>query len=252
MNNNSINSNLNSLKNEFTIYKNKENTEEVKKDNIIEKKTNFVKETFLFSCVFLFGTTLITFIEAMKTKSENARHILNIETAVSLIAGYVYSIFLTMVNDKNFDLKNITKIRYMDWAITTPFLLLALTLFFTYYKKKNPSLSQFLIVIFFNYLMLIFGYLGETQQIAKNTGGILGFIAFIAMLFFLWNYFVKHDDFRHQKTIFFVFAGIWTLYGVAYYLSDEDKNIMYNFLDVISKSGFGLFMWLYFGKVFEL
>ena len=72
------------------------------------------------------------------------------------------------------------------------------------------------------------------------------------MLFFLWNYFVKHDDFRHQKTIFFVFAGIWTLYGVAYYLSDEDKNIMYNFLDVISKSGFGLFMWLYFGKVFDL
>ena len=33
-------------------------------------------------------------------------------------------------------------------------------------------------------------------------------------------------------------------------ISDEDKNILYNFLDVISKSGFGLFMWLYYGRVF--
>ncbi len=238
-----------------TNYKQSLKTEEIKdknNDDMIKKKTEFVKHTFLFSCIFLFGTTLITFIEAMKTTSENARHILNVETAVSLIAGYVYSIFVTMINDKDFNLKNITQIRYMDWAITTPFLLLALTLFFTYYKKKNPSLLQFLVVIFFNYLMLIFGYLGETQQIEKNTGGILGFGAFILMLYFMWIYFVKHDDFRHQKTIFFVFAAIWSVYGIAYYMSDEDKNILYNFLDVISKSGFGLFMWLYFGKVFEI
>jgi hypothetical protein len=56
----------------------------------------------------------------------------------------------------------------------------------------------------------------------------------------------------HQKLIFFVFAIIWSFYGIAYYLDIENKNIMYNFLDVISKSGFGLFMWLYYGKVFTL
>ncbi len=221
-------------------------------NELIKKKTAFVKETFLFSCIFLFGTTLITFIEAMKTTSERARHILNVETAVSLIAGYVYSIFMTFVNREDFNLKNITQIRYMDWAITTPFLLLGLVLFFTFYNKKSPNLLKFLLVIFCNYLMLIFGYLGETGKIDKLKGGIYGFIAYFALLYFMYHFFVKHDDFRHQKTIFIVFAIIWTFYGIAYYLSDEDKNIMYNFLDVISKSGFGLFMWLYFGKVFSL
>jgi len=84
------------------------------------------------------------------------------------------------------------------------------------------------------------------------TGGILGFIAYFFMLYFLYTRFVKHDDFRHKQAIFIVFAIIWSFYGIAYYLSDENKNIMYNFLDVISKSGFGLFMWLYYGKVFTI
>lgn len=218
----------------------------------IEDKTKFVKETFLFSCIFLFGTTIITFIESMKTESVKARHILNVETAVSLIAGYVYSIFLTMTQKEDFNLKHITQVRYMDWVITTPFLILGLVLFFTFYSKRPLHFSSFFLVIIFNYLMLLFGYLGETENIDKMTGGILGFIAYFLMLYFLYTRFVKHDDFRHKQTIFIVFAIIWSFYGIAYYLSDENKNILYNFLDVISKSGFGLFMWLYYGKVFTI
>jgi len=220
--------------------------------SLLPDKTTFVKETFLFSCIFLFGTTLITFIESMKTDSVKARHILNVETAVSLIAGYVYSIFLTMTQRKDFTLQHITLIRYMDWAITTPFLILGLVLFFTFYSKKPVSFTCFFYVIFFNYLMLLFGYLGESQQIDKMVGGFLGFVAYALMLFFMFKFFVRHDDFRHKQTVFIVFAIIWSFYGVAYYLSDEDKNILYNFLDVISKSGFGLFMWLYYGRVFTL
>ncbi len=215
-----------------------------------ENKLYFVKETFLFSCIFLFGTTLITFIESMKTDNIKARHILNIETAVSLIAGYVYSIFVTMTNREDFTLKHITQIRYMDWVITTPFLILGLILFFTFYSKKPVLFSKFLIVILCNYLMLLFGYLGESNKISMISGGLIGFIFYALMLYFMYKYFVKHDDFRHKKTIFIVFAIIWSFYGLAYFLSDEDKNIMYNLLDVISKSGFGLFMWLYYGRVF--
>ncbi len=217
-----------------------------------ENKIKFVKETFLFSCIFLFGTTLITFIESMKTDSIKARHILNVETAVSLIAGYVYSMFLSMTQRKDFTLEHITQIRYMDWAITTPFLILGLVLFFTFYSKKPISFTCFAFVIFFNYLMLLFGYLGENGYMDKMQGGIIGFIAYALMLYFLYRFFVKHDDFRHKKMIFIVFAIIWSFYGIAYYLDIENKNIMYNFLDVISKSGFGLFMWLYYGKVFTL
>ena len=215
-------------------------------------KISFVKETFVFSCIFLFGTTIITFIESMRNKSERARHILNVETAVSLIAGYVYSIFYQMTKEKDFDLKNIIKMRYMDWVITTPFLILGLILFFTFNQKTPPNLIYFLYVIIFNYLMLLFGYLGETGRIDKMKGGIYGFIAYAVMLYLIWHYFVRHDDFRHQKTLFIVFAILWSIYGVAYYLSDENKNIIYNFMDVISKSGFGLFMWLYYGRVFTL
>jgi bacteriorhodopsin len=216
----------------------------------IAQKIYFVKETFLFSCIFLFGTTLITFIESMKTDTIKARHILNVETAVSLIAGYVYSIFVTMTQREDFSLRHITQIRYMDWVITTPFLLLGLILFFTFYSKNPVSFRKFFVVILCNYLMLLFGYLGETDRMNKMLGGVLGFIAYALMLYFLYSYFVHNDHFRHKRKVFIVFAIIWSFYGIAYYLSDEDKNILYNFLDVISKSGFGLFMWLYYGRVF--
>jgi bacteriorhodopsin len=140
----------------------------------------------------------------------------------------------------------------MDWAITTPFLILGLVLFFTFYSKKPISFISFSVVILFNYLMLLFGYLGENGYMDKMQGGVIGFIAYALMLYFMYRFFVKNDDFRHKKIIFIVFAIIWSFYGIAYYVDVENKNIMYNFLDVISKSGFGLFMWLYYGKVFTL
>jgi len=50
---------------------------------------------------------------------------------------------------------------------------------------------------------------------------------------------------------FIVFAILWSLYGVAYQLEEEDKNIAYNVLDVFSKALFGVGLWFYYGKVLK-
>jgi hypothetical protein len=38
---------------------------------------------------------------------------------------------------------------------------------------------------------------------------------------------------------------VWGLYGVAAALADVPKNVMYNAIDVVSKNGFGLFIFVY-------
>lgn len=208
-----------------------------------------VRSSFLFSYLVLFASTMITFVESIRTKSIRARHILNLETAVSVIAAYVYMIFLGMLDRPDVSLDDITKYRYMDWFITTPMLLLALLLFFNFYNKNDLPVQTFLWVLLFNSLMLMFGYLGETKKIDKTIGSILGFLFYILMLVVIWFGVVSGSKVTNHKIVFIVFALIWTMYGVAYYLEVKRKNIMYNLLDVISKSMFGLFMWLYYGSV---
>ncbi len=232
------------------------------KDDTIQKRTNYMigdetfKKSFVVSCLVLFGSSFITFIEALKTDSPRARHILNLETAVSLIAGYVYMKFVEMVDKKETlseELKKeIVQYRYIDWFITTPLLILALVAFFTYYDKTPLNIKYYLLAIFFNAIMLYAGYLGETGQIHKMEGFGVGFAGYAGMMLTIWCYFVHEQERYHQKLIFFVFAIIWSFYGIAYLLDSHTKNLIYNILDVFSKTMFGLFMWAYYGNVVSI
>jgi hypothetical protein len=213
------------------------------------KYLNLVKNSFRLSCLVLVASTFITLIEALKTENKKARHILNLETAVSFVAAYVYNIFGGMVDKEDFSLKNITAYRYMDWIITTPMLLLALLLFTTYLNKDELHLTRYLIVLFLNYGMLLFGYLGEIEKINRTISLTGGTIFFIGLILFIWFYYIHGRNILIQKIVFIAFTIVWSLYGIAFMLDEKTKNLTYNFLDIISKVFFGLFMWIYYGGV---
>jgi hypothetical protein len=206
-----------------------------------------LNNTFLTTYVVLFGYTAITLIEALRTTSVNTRHIMNIETTVSLVAGLVYGMFLDQSKKPDFDLKEIVPIRYLDWMITTPLILLALVVFY-----NNPSthvdIKTFSIIAGLNWSMLLAGYLGETNMIPKSYGLVGGFLCFFAMLFYMFMTIVPKGS---SWIVFIVFAVIWSAYGLAYLMDEEEKNIAYNILDVMSKALFGIVLWLYFGKVLD-
>lgn len=204
---------------------------------------SFLRNTFSTSYLVLFGYTIITLVEALRTKSVGVRHIMNIETAVSLIAGFVYGQFQEIMKQPIPDFDQIMQLRYVDWSITTPLILLALLLF--YNGTNSVSFWKYLQIIALNGGMLLFGYLGETKRIDKLTGSIVGFIFFAAMLFVLASCCLG----GHSPLVFVIFSLLWTLYGVAYWLEEENKNIMYNILDVCSKAIFGVILWLYYGHV---
>ncbi len=205
------------------------------------------KNTFYISYLVLFGYTIITLVEAIRTPSVLIRHIMNIETAISLVAGMVYSFLNEEVRKPGADLKKITQIRYVDWSITTPLILLVLLLF--YNGENSIDYKTYLGVVGLNAGMLYSGYLGESGAIHKMTGGIAGFLFFGAMLALFYSCCVPGSK---NPIVFWIFALIWTLYGVVYYLEDEEtKNICYNVLDVIAKALFGVVLWSYYGKVLK-
>src|SRR5210317_1330040 len=126
-----------------------------------DMNVKLINTSFYITYVFLLTTGTITFIEAIRTKVPEVRNILNLETCISIIAAYFYGRFLEKLNKDKVDYKEINETRYTDWAITTPIMLLVLVLAFLYNSKGGRlNFFTFLLILFLNYGMLIFGYLG--------------------------------------------------------------------------------------------
>ena len=204
--------------------------------------------SFYITYVLLLTTGTITFIEALRNKNIMVQHIMNLETCISVVAGYFYSVFQEKIKKmKEIDWKELTRIRYVDWAITTPIMLLVLSLVLSFNTNTKIKLHWFVLTVVFNYLMLYFGYLGETGM-EKRTASILGFLFFFLTygLVFM-NYLTKYN--RDNWIIFSMYVLVWSIYGVAYHFEEERKNIIYNYLDLISKCFVGIGLWIYYVKI---
>jgi bacteriorhodopsin len=175
---------------------------------------------------------------------------MNLETAVSLVAGFAYSIFVSRL-DAGSKFEDLMPLRYLDWCITTPMLLLVLLIFFTFRDSKRIPVHVYGWILLFNYLMLISGYLGEKGTIDKKLGCLLGFIAYVIMVGIIYVNFIHGKKLGHEALIFTVFLIIWGMYGVAYLLETNAKHLTYNVLDVIAKAFFGMYMWVYYSQLFN-
>jgi len=226
--------------------------------------TSLVINSFYITYIFLITTSVITFIEALRSPIPQVRHILNLETCISIIASYFYGLFIEQINktkkdeaikDENIDsvddlpLAKINNMRYSDWVITTPFMLLALSMLLGYENKIQVKFKPYLLVLFFNFLMLGFGYSGEIGLLHRTLANFIGFIFFFLTFGTIWKLFMTGLKVTYQsKFIFWLYVGLWSLYGVFYQTSEATKLIGYNILDLTTKAIIGILFWLYLTK----
>jgi bacteriorhodopsin len=238
--------------------------------------------SFYITYVFLLTTTAITFIEALRSPVPQIRHIMNIETCISIVASYFYGLFIEEINkaqnlynvkddtkDNNnniidniantdsaiikplsiIPIEKINNMRYIDWSITTPFMLLVLSMVLGYENKVIVKFRPFVLTMVLNFAMLAFGYSGEIGLLNKNIAGFMGFIFFFLTYGTIWKLFMTGSKITVQsKFIFWIFLGTWSLYGLFYYTNEATKLIGYNILDLIAKAFVGIFFWLYLTK----
>jgi hypothetical protein len=96
-------------------------------------------------------------------------------------------------------------------------------------KKANKSIvsfdySKIGIILLLNIIMLIFGFLGESNKLNHTFACIIGFIPFIIMFYLIWKW---YGDYIKNKKIFGIFLIVWSLYGIVYFLPNNSKNIRY-------------------------
>ena len=231
-----------------------ENSNTKNKNKKTEVINPLVKLSFIITNILLLTTGLITFIEALRTQNPVLRHLFNIETCISLVAGYFYANFVSKIDEyekenKPIDWDSITLSRYIDWAITTPMMLLVLCIFLSMESKTIIHLSTLVLIMIFNYLMLFIGYLGETKVLDRFTACIGGFIPFFIIFYLIISNFVIIKKGIKKYWLLILYLLTWTMYGFVYLLEENNKNIAFNILDCISKCLVGIGLWIYYIKI---
>jgi bacteriorhodopsin len=217
-----------------------------------DKLFDMVKMTFYITYVLLITTGTITLIEALRTSQPLVRHVMNLETCISIIAGYFYSQFIDKIDKSTgaIDYKGINETRYNDWFITTPLMILVIMLSLSYQPGKHSvHLGSYVTAVALNFGMLFSGYLGEKGTISKESGCLVGFLFFIGLFGLIFFQYVSGSKQTFNYVLFGIYLFIWSIYGIAYMVEEEKKNIIYNVLDVTAKCFVGLGLWAYFTKI---
>ena len=178
------------------------------------------------------------------------RQLLLLELVVQFFEGSFY-VWLAYNFTK---VLNVTPKRYLDWFITTPTMLITLMTYLIYLntmvENKTTELEFFTVlkensnifipVVLLNWLMLLFGYLGEMRIIPVLLGVFLGFIPFLLYYYIIYVNYVTQNT--NGYLLFWYFFFFWSMYGFVAVLPYYFKNAFYNILDLFAKNFFGIFL----------
>lgn len=180
-------------------------------------------------------------------------NIISIEMVVQFIEFIFYLWLMLSIYAKNI---NITSFRYIDWFITTPIMLTTIIFFFAYQsnldkfkdKEGNVTIKEIIKkeyktiipILIFNFLMLLFGLLGELGILNKYISLMLGTFFFLLSFYSLYKNYVALSK-KNNNIFYFIFI-IWAIYGIVYLLPYNYRNASYNILDIFSKNVYGLFL----------
>ena len=213
---------------------------------------NHIYYTGILSLIVQLVTGIIDFYVLILTIPASfilIRELLIMEFIVQIIEFSFYSWMVFNFNA----IKNITPVRYYDWMITTPTMLITFMFYLKFVSNQEQNIKSesyltelkkewkvVLNVILLDWIMLISGYLGEKNIFSYLTTTLVGFVPFLLMFYIIYNNFAVQS--KQSQKIFWYFSGVWAIYGIAAILPYKIKNSLYNILDLFSKNFFGLFL----------
>lgn len=210
-------------------------------------------DNVLFTAYISLVTQLVTGVIALfgifiplEEKDLILRDILWLELLVQCVE-IIFYIWLVM------RLKNITYdpayVRYADWFITTPVMLVTTVYFFEWTHREavrgadinHRDFEYLWTIVASNCMMLLTGFLGEIHLLYKSVAVVIGSL-FLGITFYLL--YKKYVTNYINAVLFSIMLLLWALYGVAFMFSYSIKNQMYNLLDIFSKNIYGIFIFL--------
>lgn len=213
-------------------------------------ENDLVASTFFFSMFALLGGALFFFLERNNVPKRWHANV-TIAGIICIIAGSNYYYMQGMYINTG---TSPTHFRYVDWLFTVP---LMCTQFYLLLRPAGARPSSLWRLVLAGLWMIGFGYFGETSSaywsILWGSVSTLGYLVIIHEIWF--GPLAKLVDKSSNEEVvraftylsYFVLIG-WAVYPLGYMTIPFNvfealhlnRNLVYNFGDVINKLGFGL------------
>lgn len=206
---------------------------------------DYVGISFWIISISLAATTGFLVLERNNVKPKWKTPISISALVTGIAASHYFYMRRIWVNSKS----NPVVYRYIDWILTVPLQIIEFYLILSVANKIPYILFYKLLGA--SIIMLVFGYLGESRQINRTIGFIIGTIAWLYILYEVFYGEAAHIKQKTEdKSIKFAFDSLkyiisvgWAIYPIGYLLNTSNMNLVYNLGDFINKILFALIIW---------
>ena len=190
--------------------------------------------TFSMTTAALGGTAVTQAITAFASPSGSTSVQTNAVGASVCAIAFLHYLWMqkSFTSDDN---SKVTSLRYSDWFITLPLLLLECMFYSDIHFGDNIHgiITMFVLLM----MMLVCGRVAESRS--ASILYILGFLCLIGVYVLFIS---MVEEFTTKTLLVLVVMGTWILYGIAGMLlrsSSRWKQVSYNILDLLNKAVFG-------------
>lgn len=170
-------------------------------------------------------------------------------TISAMVTGIAAIHYLYMRKRWTFSKTSPVAYRYIDWFLTVPLQLAEFYLVLSVDGSAPKSLLVKLLVA--SFLMILFGFLGETGRISRPVGFICGMIAWVYILYeVFFGQGAKLENESDNPSVKLAYNSMkwivtvgWSIYPIGYLLEEKNMNLVYNLGDFVNKILFSGMIW---------
>ena len=214
--------------------------------------TDYVGISFWLATAIMLAATVFFFVERDRAQGKWKTSL----TIAGLVTGIAFWHYLYMRDVWVDTGTSPTVFRYIDWLITVPLQIVEFYLILA--AVTLVSVRVFWKLLVASLVMLLGGYLGETQLVPAMAGFIVGMVGWLYIIFEIFKgeaskLNANSGNLASQKafeTIRLIVTVGWAIYPIGYLLGMGEANtsgaldIVYNLADLINKAAFGLAIWV--------
>jgi bacteriorhodopsin len=191
-----------------------------------------VISTILMAIAFI--VTIVSLVNEDDTYKRKAQ----ILEAIILFTAFCFYMIIMRQNRRTHSL-SIIRLRFFDWALTTPLMLIVLILIYPRGETTKPT--PVVVVCIMTIVMVIVGLLFNQHKLLWKFGAAsTGFVLLVAIFVIIYKSTGVAQ--AESQAAFWYTVVIWTMYGFAYFMPFYVRNVIYNILDMLAKSVFGLLL----------
>ena len=214
--------------------------------------TDYVGISFWLATAIMLAATVFFFVERDRAQGKWKTSL----TIAGLVTGIAFWHYLYMRDVWVDTGTSPTVFRYIDWLITVPLQIVEFYLILA--AVTVVSVRVFWKLLVASLVMLLGGYLGETQLVPAMAGFIVGMVGWLYIIFEIFKgeaskLNANSGNLASQnafKTIRLIVTVGWAIYPIGYLLGMGEANtsgtldIVYNLADLVNKAAFGLAIWV--------